>query len=540
MNGSKREEVMASLKEAMAICNKIVLSMIVGTTLCLSSVLANNVVISNVANPSGTTLTFDVAWDNSWNVATGPANYDGVWIFVKYQVVPIAATNCESNLVWTHADITTAGSSVAGAVLTMDFVSDFKGVFVRRSGAGTGSIVTTQVTVVLNIGAGTYNYSVFGIEMVNIPTGNFELGDGISTYTFNSITIDASTAAIATATIGGGMVGIIPAAYPNGYTTFWSMKYEISQKQYVDFLNTLTYDQQATRTIIAPNTPPTTAGVCAMHTTCDNRNGVKLIQAGTGSSIPAVYGNDLLTAPADPFNSALDGQTIAMNYLSWDDLMAYLDWSALRPMTNLEYEKVARGTLSRLGNEYTWGTLNITQAQSTSLTNGGQTSEVSTASGTGLSAYNAASTSSPLRNGFAATGATSRETAGASHMGVLEMSGNVWEMVLGGINPSALGYRVTYSDLGDGTLDASGNSNTANWPQVLTWFGSRNVWHFEVRGGDFTSPTTELRTSDRSQANILSQRCYGCDHDGAIGGSCVNVTNADILRKRTQGGRGVR
>ncbi|PCJ83775.1 MAG: hypothetical protein COA57_10595 [Flavobacteriales bacterium] len=502
---------------------------------------ANNVAVVNVANPSGTTITFDITWDNSWRVSTGPSNYDGAWVFVKYQVVPVAATNCQSDLVWTHADITTAGSSVTvGALLTMTTVSDAKGVFLHRSANGTGNITTHQITLVLNIPAGTYNYDVFAIEMVNIPTANFELGDGISTYTFNSITIDASTAALTTGVIGGGIVATIPATYPNGYTTFWTMKYEMSQKQYVDFLNTLTYDQQATRTIVAPNTAPTTSGVCAMHTTCDNRSGIKLIQAGTGSSIPAVYGNDLITAPADAFNSAFDGQTIAMNYLSWDDLMSFLDWAALRPMTNFEYEKITRGTLSRLGDEYVWGTINVTQALSTSLTNGGQTSEVSTATGNGLVAYNAASTSSPLRTGFAATGATSRETAGAAHFGVMDMAGNVWEMVLGGINPSSGGYLVTYSDLGDGALDASGNFNTANWPLTYTWYGSRYVWHFEVRGGDFSSTSTELRISDRSQANINSQRCYGCDHDAAVGGSCVNVTNADVLRKRTQGGRGVR
>ena len=32
-----------------------------------------------------------------------------------------------------------------------------------------------------------------------------------------------------------------------------------------------------------------------------------------------------------------------MTYISWPDLLAYADWAALRPITELEYEKAARG-----------------------------------------------------------------------------------------------------------------------------------------------------------------------------------------------------
>ena len=44
----------------------------------------------------------------------------------------------------------------------------------------------------MNLPAGTYNFKVFGIEMVNIPQGAFQLGDGVSSYTYNSISIDAT------------------------------------------------------------------------------------------------------------------------------------------------------------------------------------------------------------------------------------------------------------------------------------------------------------------------------------------------------------
>ena len=498
--------------------------------LWINPVTANNVVISNVSNLAGTTITFDITWDNSWFVTTGPSNFDGVWIYVKHQQPDTTQPNCESTLPWSHAKIDPTGSSVGGGVLTLETVTDSMGVFVRRLGAGTGNIASSVVTLVLNIPAGTYNYSVLGIEMVYVPTASFELGDGISTNTFNSITIDGSTGVLTTAVLGGGLQANVAAAYPNGYNDFWCMKYELSQNQYVDFLNHLTYDQQNTRTVIAPNSPPGTDGVCAMQSTCLNRNGIKLIQAGTANTTPGVYANNLDPTPTGVFNDITDGQTIAANYLSWDDLMAYLDWSGLRPMTNLEFDKVSRGTLTRLGNEYIWGTTNITKAESIALTFPGETSEISIALGTGLSAYGSSSANGPLRVGFAATASTSRETAGAGYYGAMDLGGNVWEMVLGGRNQANAGYKVTYANVGDGTLTSTGTANVTNWPQI-----SSNVccwsyyWHFEMRGGDYTSPTNELRVSDRSNNNSF----YGCD-------VCGNNSVADTQRKATQGGRGVR
>ena len=74
--------------------------------LCVISLNGNNVRIMNVVNTNpgepNPILTFDVAWDNSWRVSTGPSNYDAVWIFVKYQST-VGAPNCESYLEWHHA-----------------------------------------------------------------------------------------------------------------------------------------------------------------------------------------------------------------------------------------------------------------------------------------------------------------------------------------------------------------------------------------------------------------------------------------------------
>ena len=45
--------------------------------------------------------------------------------------------------------------------------------------------------------------------------------------------------------------------------------------------------------------------------------------------------------------------------LSWPDLCAYADWAALRPMTELEYEKACRGPNNPVLGEYAWGNTSI-------------------------------------------------------------------------------------------------------------------------------------------------------------------------------------
>lgn len=513
----------------------------------------NNVRITNVVNTNpgsaNPIITFDVAWDNSWRVSAGPNNYDAVWIFIKYQKVPVGSPNCESYLEWDHAKMTNlAGDFSTAAPLTYSFVDDSVGIFLYRSSDDIGNVGPTSVTVRLNLPVPSppfdpaYNFKVFAIEMVYVPQGNFELGDGISTNTFNSITITNSTTTLAPATIGGGIHQTIPANFPKGYSAFYCMKYELTQQQYVDFLNTLTFDQQVARTNLTATqlaTNPGSGGLCAMIGSCLNRNSIKLIQHGVNNSRPGVFGCDFQPAPGDPFNSVNDGQTIAMNYLSCTDLYSYLDWAGLRPMTNFEFEKVSRGPLARLGNEYIWGTLNITQAQSTALNNPGTASETSSVSGDGLAAYGSAASNGPLRVGFSATGSTTRETSASSYYGVMNIGGNVWEIVAGGSNSANTGYLLSYSNLGDGRLTTAGSFDVTNW-QTYSSIGWGSLgcgccasyikWHMELRGGSYSSASTTLRTSDRSKNNTVS--CGG--------GPDMGFGNTADQRQSDVGGRGVR
>jgi formylglycine-generating enzyme required for sulfatase activity len=516
------------------------------------SLNANNVQITNIVNTNpgsaNPEITFDIKWDNSWNVSGVPNNYDAVWIFVKCQKVPKGTLNCESNLEWEHANMANskAGFSAA-APLTYELVSDSVGLFLYRSGNGIGNIPTTSVTIVLDLPipdspyAKEYNFKVFALEMVYIPQGNFELGDGISHGSFNSITINNSTSTLDPGVVGGGIHSTIPAEFPKGYSAFYCMKYEITQQQYVDFLNTLTFNQQITRTNLNAAQLATDPGngLCAIVGSCVNRNSIKLIQHGINSSRPGVFACDFQPAPGDPFNSPNDGLTIAMNYLSLADFYAYLDWAGLRPMTNFEFEKMARGPLARIGKEYIWGTQNITQAQSTELNHPGTASEVSNTSGNGLAAYGSAGINGPLRVGFSATDSTTRETSGSSYYGVMNLGGNVWEIVAGGSNFNNNGYKLTYSNLGNGRLNSAGNHNVANWltygsysySQIGCGCCSNYIkWHIELRGGSYSSAASTLRTSDRSKN--YGPTCGWCPDMG--------FGNAGDQRQADVGGRGVR
>ena len=484
-----------------------------------SSLMANNLTFGT-PTVVGSNLQFTISWDNSWNVSLSPGNYDAVWVFVKRQA-------CVDNL-WTHSLLsTTSGNhSVTGGVLQVDAVADGMGVFIRRSALGNGTIATATVTLALQTAANAVdNFQVFGTEMVNIPEGDFWIGDGSngpnqgagnSAFGFKPVLI---TNAIQTAGIGGtsnyksnsswGSNTPLPATYPLGWNSFYSMKYEISQEQYVSYLNTLTWTQQASRTVVNPSSPVGTLAV-AGNSQFPQRNRIEIKTSGVTNTTPAVYGCDLNNNGV--FDETDDGQNIACNWLAWSDLMAYLDWAALRPMTEFEYEKICRGAAPiYLPSEMAWSSVSTTQTTSNMLNNPGTASETSTASGNGLCAFGAAanSTFGPLRCGFAAGAATTKAQAGGSWWGVMEMTGNVWEQCVGGHNSN---YSNFTNACGDGTLSAGGGANTANWS---TLGGGTNGG--VIRGGGFDATFSQMRVSDCLYMNQNPNQVKA----GSIGGRGV-------------------
>jgi formylglycine-generating enzyme required for sulfatase activity len=498
--------------------NTKILSLLMILTFCFinTTLKANNLSISSPA-VAGSNLQFTISWDNSWNTSITPSNWDAVWVFVKRQ-------SCSDNL-WTHALVSTVSGnhSITGGVLQVDAVTDGMGVFIRRSAIGNGNISTATVTLALQTAAnGVDNFQVFGIEMVNVPQGDFYIGDngatgsGSNTWGFKSVLI---TNAIQTAGIGStsnyksnsswGSSVALPATYPLGWNSFYSMKYEISQEQYASFLNSLTFLQQLARTAVNPASAIGTYAIA--NSVNQSRNRIKIRASGVSATTPAVYGCDLNNNGT--FNEIDDGQNIACNWLSWPDLIAYLDWAALRPMTEFEYEKVCRGASpASLTGEYAWTAVTLTQALSSSLNNSGQASETSTASGNGLCAYGGVSaTNGPLRCGFAAGAATNKAQAGGSWFGAMEMSGNVWEQCVGGYNGN---YSAFTNTCGDGTLNSAGAANTTGWPTS----GGGNSGGGVIRGGGYDSSIIYCTISD----------CWGMTYNGNQG------------RVGSIGGRGVR
>ena len=460
---------------------------------------ANNVEITGTS-VSGNDITFNISWENSWYANVAPANWDAVWVFVKFQ-------DCNTRL-WAHTNLSTAaGDHSAGSPLQVDTVADGKGVFIRRSSLGGGNIAATTITLrMTGLGAGPYNFKVFGIEMVNVPQGNFEIGDGTSAATFNSINVTAASQSggITSAAIGGGGP-TIPSTFPMGYNSFYTMKYEISQLQYVEFLNSLTFSQQQSRVVLDPTSA---AGTYVIYGSYAYRCGIVIETPGNNAAIPAVFGCD---ATNGVINNVNDGQSGAMSYLSWADLAAYLDWAALRPMTELEFEKICRGTMPRVAGEYPWGDTNINAYNSTTVLNPLQPTEVANTVLNGRCAY-ALGSASPiygsLKVGVFATASSGRSSAGASYYGAMEMGGNLAERTISVANASGVAFNGT---LGDGTLTPIGNANQATWPSVTTATGVGQ------RGGEYISPAIYVRTSDRTFAG---------------------TTNA--VREITYGGRGVR
>ena len=465
---------------------------------------ANNIVVSN-PTVVGANLQFNISWDNSWSTTLGPANWDAVWIFVKRQ-------SCTDNL-WVHAPLNTnSGAHSTAGLLQVNAVSDGLGVFVRRSAAGFGNIPVTSVTIALQTPAnGTDNFQVLGLEMVSVPEGDFYIGDGAGQYSFSSVLI---TSAIQSAGLGTqsnytswGSTAPLPNTYPHGWNNFYIMKYEVSQDSYASYLNCLTYNQQFSRTSIPPQN---FVGTLMVNQPSASRNGIRIKVPGVPSIMPAVYGCDLNNNGV--FAEADDGANIACNWLSWPDLMSYLDWSGLRPMSEFEYEKACRGVVPGSNpNEYAWSNSMLLQAESGALSNAATGTELSTSAGNGLCAYGAGSNGKgPLRCGFAASSGTTRFQSGGSFYGVMELSGNVNEQCVGGY---AFNYSAFTRVNGNGAITANGSADTVGWPTLGGGqFGGLS------RGGDWFNVSSFLRVSDRAWI--------------------INNTNQGRLR--THGGRGVR
>ena len=450
---------------------------------------ANHVVVENVsitdqnAASDYTHIKFDISWENSWRVSTGPSNWDAAWVFAKWKL--------HSGTDWAHCTLSsTDGDHTAPSGSTIDAASDGTGIFIYRSSDGSGSNNWDNVKLRWNYGTdgvaddATVDVKVFAIEMVYIPEGSFWIGDGTSVGTFRQtgsntpVQITTTPVVVKCESDADGndrqieVDGILVDGddgidkdgtgpvdnpyYPTGYKAFYCMKYEISQGQYADFLSMLTDAQDDNR--------------------YPNQNG------NSRHTISGSYGNYSASVPDR-----------ACNHLSWADGAAYSDWAGLRPITDLEYEKACRGPNSPVAGEYAWGDTTI--------------SGLETGSGTRYqenSGYDAASSSiddnchfdnsgywntgggpyGPVRCGCFATGSTTRQQSGATYYGVMEMSGNLYTQIVTLGREIGRGFTGAH---GDGSLDNDGNANVNAWPPN---YSSPNGSGY--RGGCYSDPSGPL------------------------------------------------
>lgn len=456
---------------------------------------ANNIQVTNVTltgqNTTANTyqVQFDISWENSWRTSTFESNYDAAWIFIKYRVDP--------QTTWERALVSNLGF-VAPAGSTIDVTADAIGAFIFRSGDGIGDVTFTGVELQWNYGSvpddAVLEICVMAIEMVYIPGGAYSLGDNSSTpdgnlesgnsnnpfsiTSENGLTLGGTSAANLSNNDAIGMTTAddynysttqnLPAVYPKGFNDFYIQKYEISQEQYAAFLNKL---------------PPT-----ATTNRFPNQTGNSGFNIDDTGVPPEIY----VTTTPDR----------ACNYLSWADIAAYADWSGLRPMSELEYEKASRGPRAPGVDECAWGNPFAFNADYV-IANNGQPNETVTNPGVGTGNALYADTrpvgsSSPVRCGiFAASAATaSRQETGATYFGVMEMSGNLWELCITTGHPNGRSFTGLH---GNGIIGSTGNSTVGGWPPIT---GGTAGTGTGVRGGANGNLLTDLRVSSRRLASL--------------------------------------
>ncbi len=425
----------------------------------------NNLQITNITHPTSTTVSFDISWENSWR--SGLDFHDAVWIFIKQS--PNGGPS------WTHANVT---SATPGSGFETIVPADQVGFFVRRSVNGNGTS-TTSITATLTGLTGVFqDFKVMGMEMVYIPQGDFYAGDGSQNGTYIArgddnqesvhITSDGALTCGTTSSeiqyYGTASCTDIPLEFPVGYSAFYTMKYHVTQEQYVDFLNCLSRSQQEARVAVdISGTTVTNYFVMCDKTTPYKGNSIRC-DANIGTGNITFYCDNNNNGIA---NEAVDGLGRSCNYINLSDLMAYLDWAGLRPMSFLEVEKASRGPLPAIPNEFSWGSTLINSHGT--LVNAGANNEKWSNSGTvgGIKTYS----SDVVRVGCnaPATGAN-RELSNATYYGVIDIGNNASDFYIN------YQYVTSYqSNHGDGAISITGKANVPTWPTNYNEAGAQSV-----------------------------------------------------------------
>jgi len=328
-----------------------------------SPITASNIEISKgeiIVEGDQAFIEFKVAWDLSWH---NEINWDAAWVFAK------DPANGHTHLKFREESGVLVENHLSGQPGPgFDVSSDQLGSFIFRN-EQTSERGNNNWTVRLEWDYLASEYelqnlpesvSLYAIEMVYVPEGPFEAGDPLgkngpdnaffslnddSTGTYRVNSSEAISVCEGEGSLcyqnqygrgrGGDQMGPIPADYPNGYDAFYLMKYKMTQGQYAAMLNTLSDLQTANRAIF---------GSSAYE------------DRGTIHRVNGRY--------------VAENPNRACNYLGWEDGALFADWAGLRPYTELEYEKAARGSAPAVANEFAWGTTYISHGDTLFNPNG--------------------------------------------------------------------------------------------------------------------------------------------------------------------------
>lgn len=131
-------------------------------------------------------------------------------------------------------------------------------------------------------------------------------------------------------TFSGNKKGLLPKTFPKGFESFYQMRYELTEQQFCEFLNSLSPEQAKER--------------IDLYATFQG-----ITRKDYGNFIEFNSGKFKTTKPNQP-----------CSFLSWNDCLAYSDWAGIRIMTELEFEKSARGFDKPKFREFSWGGSEIT------------------------------------------------------------------------------------------------------------------------------------------------------------------------------------
>lgn len=458
-------------------------------------------------------LFFDVSWENSWK---NKINHDAVWMTVRFSDAQASSAEkklCKMTLAGIDPTGTGSGTNSDAEIYVP---ADKVGAFIRRKvNAPVGAFESKNVMLTVDYGSCGFDensqiaVNIYGMEMVMVPEGSFYAGDfAESIAAFKQGAADNSPWLITgegainvTAASSGGYYyssasnpGEFPTGaafsisdlFPKGFKAFYAMKYEITEGQWVEFVDTLP------------------AAARAQHdlTDASHKNSDSVVKRNT------------LACSGDPLVCTTQRPARALNFLNWRNFCAFLDWSGLRPMTELEYEKLARGPYMPLSGEFAWGTTKIVPAailsganeeagEETVLTVGANARYGSASLSGGDAGLGTEYQLGPLRIGIFATSTSDREQSGAGSYAAMELSGNISEQIVTVGNADGLQFS---GKMGDGYLSTTdgfaGNANTADWPgmDMDAAKGVTGSSGSGLRGGSWSDGTDRLRISDRALA----------------------------------------